>query len=324
MPPNYQVERINKFSFMPLEGDICMKNPEQTFVVVEDHKGCEEDYTRELLKVYFCRLIGYGQRNAIDKFNLKKREYIGTTSMDAELSLIMANMGLVENGSIAYDPFVGTGSFLLTCAFFGTYTFGSDIDGRQIRGKQGKSISSNIAQYGLGDRVLDCFVCDFCHPPWRNDFYVDAIVTDPPYAIRAGAKRIGAKEGDPKRSLEPEKRGILYPSTVPYQMEDIIKDLVKYAAKRLTVGGRLVYWLPIIEFEESDERTLTQPPLHPALKLIANSEQNFGKWRRCLITMEKITNDEEIVSEDVILQNELEIVESFRTRYFKTKENLSH
>jgi tRNA (guanine10-N2)-methyltransferase len=41
----------------------------------------------------------------------------------------------VVPGSFVYDPFVGTGSFLLTSAQFGAFTMGSDIDGRQIRGK---------------------------------------------------------------------------------------------------------------------------------------------------------------------------------------------
>ena len=34
-----------------------------------------------------------------------------------------------------YDPFVGTGSMLYAVAHWGAYVLGSDIDGRQIRGK---------------------------------------------------------------------------------------------------------------------------------------------------------------------------------------------
>jgi tRNA (guanine10-N2)-methyltransferase len=40
-----------------------------------------------------------------------------------------------KKGSLVYDPFVGTGSLLVTCAHFGAFPIGSDIDGRQIRGK---------------------------------------------------------------------------------------------------------------------------------------------------------------------------------------------
>lgn len=78
-----------------------------------------------------------------------------------------------------------------------------------------------------------------------------------------------------------------YPKTVPYEMNELVVDLLSYANEFLVVGGRLVYWLPTItdEYEPSDV------PSHPNMRLIANSEQVFSKWSRRLITMEKIKND---------------------------------
>lgn len=55
--------------------------------------------------------------------------------MESEASLLMANQALAAPGKWIYDPFAGTGSMLLTASAFGACTFGSDIDGRQIRGK---------------------------------------------------------------------------------------------------------------------------------------------------------------------------------------------
>lgn len=72
----------------------------------------------------------------IDKFNLKKRKYLGTTSMDAELSLISANQARVKPGSLVIDPFVGTGSFLVTAAHYGALTIGGDIDIRVLKGSK--------------------------------------------------------------------------------------------------------------------------------------------------------------------------------------------
>lgn len=74
-------------------------------------------------------------------------------------------------------------------------------------------------------------------------------------------------------------------------MEDVLKDLVVFAAKTLFVGGRLVYWLPTtVDFKESDI------PLHPCLILIANSEQPLTtQFRRRLITMEKICTFDELI-----------------------------
>jgi tRNA (guanine10-N2)-methyltransferase len=130
-----------------------------------------------------------GNRSSIDRFNLKKRDYIGITSMDAELSLLMANMAQIEPGHLVLDPFVGTGSLLLVASHFGAFTLGSDIDGRQLRGKEcsqkepsasdtPRDIWSNAKQYKLQGRILDALVFDnTCHP-WRLPNLFDAIICD--------------------------------------------------------------------------------------------------------------------------------------------------
>lgn len=41
----------------------------------------------------------------MDVFDLKKRAYIGTTSMESEVSLLMANQAQAAPGKICYDPF---------------------------------------------------------------------------------------------------------------------------------------------------------------------------------------------------------------------------
>ncbi len=38
---------------------------------------------------------------------MKKRAYIGTTTMQADVSLIVANMALAGKGKVVYDPFGG-------------------------------------------------------------------------------------------------------------------------------------------------------------------------------------------------------------------------
>lgn len=116
-------------------------------------------------------------------------------------------LGKVDSGSLIYDPFAGTGSLLIVASHFGAYSIGSDIDGRQIRGKAAvskfpkkipmsenhekalsmayKSIQTNVSQYQLGGRVLDSFVGDIAHHPFRpvSKGIFDAIITDPPYGI---------------------------------------------------------------------------------------------------------------------------------------------
>lgn len=48
--------------------------------------------------------------------------------MDPQLSILMANQAQVKNGDIVLDPFVGSGSILITASMFGGYTLGTDID----------------------------------------------------------------------------------------------------------------------------------------------------------------------------------------------------
>ncbi|ORE16980.1 tRNA guanosine-2'-O-methyltransferase [Rhizopus microsporus] len=288
-----QLKIINSFSYLGFEGPIDMKNPDVQFHVLADH-GTENAYTNKPTQtephyIYMGKLVATGSRDLVNKYNLKKRKYLGTTSMDAELSLVMANQALAAPGKIVYDPFVGTGSFLFTCAHFGAYTLGSDIDGRQIRGKGEKGIRSNVEQYNLQGRVLDTLVFDICHNPWRTTEWIDAIVTDPPYGVRAGAKKLGRNDGKELAmrtydGIPMHTRDDYYPPTKPYEMSEVLVDLLKFSARHLTVGGRLVYWLPTVV----DEYSNTDVPQHPCMKLVANSEQNFGQWSRRLITMEKI------------------------------------
>jgi tRNA G10 N-methylase Trm11 len=97
-----------------------------------------------------------------------------------------------------YDPFAGTGSLLYAVAHWGAYVFGSDIDGRQMRGKsksshvelgadgveRGKGVTPGMLrsadQYGVRDQFLDLFTFDVTQNPLRRGGWIDAIVTDPP------------------------------------------------------------------------------------------------------------------------------------------------
>jgi len=226
---------IEDFAYLGFDGPIKMKNPDQRFSIMEEYDGRThmslpnseqrsdeptqtsngrvetdvEDTANEdpnivrtpvLRRVLFGRYLASSSRPAIETYDLKKRKYIGTTSMDAELSLITANIAQVSAGKIVYDPFVGTGSFVVAAAHFGGMTLGSDIDGRAIRGAKGRSLLSNFVQYNLVSQHLDSFVSDLTNSPFRNtgsengDQFIDAIVCDPPYGIREGLKVLGARD----------------------------------------------------------------------------------------------------------------------------------
>ncbi|KAJ3019885.1 UNVERIFIED_CONTAM: hypothetical protein HDU68_010438 [Siphonaria sp. JEL0065] len=297
-----QVARIEQFSFLPYNGPIEMKNPDVIFTLYEDYN---EHTSRGLaipdapLRLFWGPFVAESSRGLIQTYDLKKRGYLGTTSMDAELSLIMSNVALAKPGSFVLDPFVGTGSFLLTSSHFGAYTIGSDIDGRQIRGKgNNKNIESNAKQYNLEDRILGTVVSDIAHHPWRECEFWDAIVCDPPYGVRAGAKKIAVNpKAPPKTSIQNPDGSYKLPQCIPYELDEVMADLISFAAKFLTPGGRLVYWLPTITENYSPKDV----PRHKRLRLIDNCEQNFNKWARRLIVMEKLRADEPDLDLDALL-----------------------
>ena len=55
-------------------------------------------------------------------YRLSSRPYVGPTSMDPELTFVMANFAGAGPCSLVLDPFCGTGSTLLPCAHFGATT----------------------------------------------------------------------------------------------------------------------------------------------------------------------------------------------------------
>jgi tRNA (guanine10-N2)-methyltransferase len=273
---------------------VDLKKPERIFWIMGDF-GRETEEERPHT-VYFALEICDGNTALIERFNVKKRQYIGTTSMDSELSLLIANQALARPATLAYDPFAGTGSLLVVCAHFGCMSLGGDIDVRMLKGEDtGPNVQSNFVQYGVPDRLLDLFVGDNARPCMRQKPMFDAIVADPPYGVREGARKVGKKKKAIEREKthpkpqNPETKHIS--SCVAYASADVLKDLLSLAARMLVMGGRLVYWLAT-----TNEYTDKDLPLHPCLRLVSNCEQPLSnKWRRRLITMVKDVEYDESV-----------------------------
>ncbi|AAW46119.1 hypothetical protein CNK00740 [Cryptococcus deneoformans JEC21] len=313
IPEPRQIETINSFKYTGLEGKIRLKNPEVEFIVYEDYDWVAANTPEQRLardgkfhRVYFGRKIGNGRaRQLIISHSVKTRAYYGNTSMEAQMGFLMANQALPAPGKLIYDPFVGTGSMLYAVAQFGAYVMGSDIDGRQIRGKKkGKGIKPGILraaeQYGLQDKFLDFYIFDVTRGPIRRGGWIDAIITDPPYGVRAGAKRLGRKEGKKPLREEPyqlpdgtysHERSDYIPPSRPYELANLTLDLILLARWILVPKGRLVFFLPTVN-EDYDEIDIPKVEGMRELKIGDGSVQDFGKWGRRLITMEKTALDD--------------------------------
>lgn len=284
-----RIKQIEKFSYLDFKGKINLKNPQQVFTVIEEYKPISENIPgKDPIHLIFGRLIQTGDRLSMDRYDLKKRPYKGTTSFEAELSLVSANIAQVKPGTIMYDPFAGTGSFLTAGGHYGALVIGSDIDGRMIRGKGASAnINTNFKFYGESSKFLDVLTMDFTHNSLRSNLVIDTILCDPPYGIRESIKVLGAR--DPERFAGKEnieidgKKAFLHrdyiPTKKPYALDSLLDDILQYASERLPINGRLAFWMPTA----NDENIETIIPLHANLELKYNCVQEFNKWSRRLL-----------------------------------------
>jgi tRNA (guanine10-N2)-methyltransferase len=260
-------EIIDAFASVGFNGAVELNTPQRTFIV----SVCKENFyfSLEVAKSKVKRAHFYS------KYNLPDREYLGPTTTDLDLAMLMVNQAQVVQDSFVLDPFVGTGGILLAASIFKPFCFGGDIDMRVLKGLSvGRStkgtqadIFTNFRNYGF--QVPEIFRCDNSNPCFKKEGFFDAIICDPPYGVRAGSRK--AKKG----------------TTEIYEGKKVFWDLMELASRVLRVGGRLVFLLPT-ERELYDPESL---PSHPRLELVANSENILSrKISRRLITMVKLEN----------------------------------
>ncbi|KAH6880161.1 S-adenosyl-L-methionine-dependent methyltransferase [Thelonectria olida] len=290
-----RVELINSFRFLGFDGPIKMSNPDEVFSIFEEWPFNSVPLgIPDPTNIYLGRYLASSSRDLVIKLDLKKRKYISTTSMDSELALITANIALAAPGKLFYDPFVGTGSFPIACAQFGALAWGSDIDGRSIRGEGGKkSLQGNFEQYGLGPCLGDVFSADLTNTPIRKHRWWDGIVCDPPYGVREGLRVLGCK--DPEKTpwlIEAGRtKGKLpdyVPPKKPYSFLAMLDDILTFASETVVDNGRLSFWMPTANDEEQE----IPVPTHPCMEIVTVCVQVFNKWSRRLITYRRLPDAE--------------------------------
>lgn len=128
--------------------------------------------------------------------------------------------------------------------------------------------------------------------------------------MRAGGRKSGGRKllkgvVDPY-TVPDDKRVGHIPSTAPYCLSECVHDLLDLAGRMLVMGGRLVYFYPVLR-----EDSMQNPfPEHPCFKLVASSEQILSsRYSRVLLTMVKIGPYTE------------EIAETARRKHLEFREN---
>ena len=83
---------IETFDYLPCKGKVNLKKPDVTYASIEYYGFDHNNLPENPFRLFFGRLVGEGQRDLISKFSLKNRLFIGNTSMDPQLSFLMANL----------------------------------------------------------------------------------------------------------------------------------------------------------------------------------------------------------------------------------------
>ena len=194
-------------------------------------------------------------------------------------------------GSVVFDPFVGSGSVLVSCGAFGALCMGSDYDPRVLRGTEKLNISTNFKQYEMTEKFVGVFRADFSQNHIQREEIFDAIITDPPYGVREGVKKIGRKEGKKVKEL-PKELGEEYhhvPMRKAYPYDELMDDICRFAAKTLVINGRLVLWhaaskdVPIEDFNPDKELGH-----HPCLEILNIGLQICGTVNRRMVVYKKV------------------------------------
>jgi len=319
-----KLEKVESVSYIPVNGPVNLVNPDLTISYMEYFGSDHNNLPDSPIKVMIGKKVGEGQRERINKQSIKKRIFIGNTTMDPQLSLLMANLGKVSPGSLVLDPFVGTGSILLAAAEFGGSVLGSDLDfqtlhartrpsrvGQKVRAMD-ESMVANFDQYSLSSLYLDVVTGDASQPPWRQDRpWLDCVLTDPPYGVRETVARVGSDKdfSDNVLSLKEQYHENHLPEKISYTFLAMLTDLLDFSARNLLGGGRLVFWLPVI-------RQIYLPhlcPSHPCLQLVVDMEQVLSSNNsRRLIVMER-REGVEYVEGEAVVSDKLEI---FQDQWF--------
>lgn len=314
-----QIKLYEQFAYLEFKGKIRMKNPDHVFTILEQYSLGKDLFPQPHADhIWFGRQINLSARSrgVVEKYEIKKRPYFGTTSFDAELSLFTCNIGQVEKNDLIYDPFVGTGSFLVTAAEFGGITIGSDIDFLTLKGKGPKRrLKDNFDYYKDPLQFVDVMCMDFTNNAFRQNLKFGAIICDPPYGVREGVKVCGTndvKVGREKIMIDGElaylRKDYIQPKKA-YSLDLLLDDLLEFASQRLDVGSRLCFWMPVA----NDEDIPTMIPQHEELELIYELVQDFYKWSRRLLVYVKRDKD---YKGTTLKSEHREGVNNFRERYF--------
>lgn len=231
---------------------------------------------------------------------LHKRNGRCATSMEPEIAFLMANLAAVSSSpsstpSLVLDPFAGSASILLAAAYIARFngccvkTFGVDAAAFVKQPDLKRDIKNDWTRLALPPPLLVTgTIVEWSTWSFLNHASYDAIITDPPYAI---------KEEPLVYQLGTRKNKAAYNLDEIYRKDDVrslYAALFDLAASLLRENGRLVVFVPEpfsnnTACNKRKEPELLGLTLPSPLKLIYISRQRFrgGTFSRSLVVIKK-------------------------------------
>ena len=291
-----KIERQKNLNLPLFKGKCDLENPQRVFIITENYT------IHGVLTFKFLAKSLLAVRKIkpyFTKYNLTDRVCLGPTSTTAELAFMMCNQALVSPASTVFDPFVGTGSILISATYFGAICYGTDIDMRVLQGYAVAQLNKkssffgqitpltknnvflNFKQYCLPVPEILRADCSSHHFKYSGLF--DSIICDPPYGIRAAAKQTSLKSDEPDVNIH--KDNYIIPTAKSNCLE-LTNRLFSLANENLKINGRLVFLYPVLTGDDplEDFKCVLNFELVSATK----NKLCTGVFARYLFTFKKI------------------------------------
>jgi tRNA (guanine10-N2)-dimethyltransferase len=131
-------------------------------------------------RIVLGRRLGRPDRSRFEARASDERAHFSPVSMHPRRAASLLHLARVPPGGRVYDPFCGTGGFVLEAAFEGYDAWGSDLDAFMVQGTL-----QTLADTGPAALDGHAFVADIGEVPALIDG-VDGVATDLPYGRSSG------------------------------------------------------------------------------------------------------------------------------------------